>query len=397
VCNSILTKLITLTIALLIIACKNNIEIEKNNPKKEVNRMAINHHFNNIKLDSLLSYNLLAKGVLAWKLEYDTQNIPGSANSLIMLDDSKLILDHSIVYFVVDVFNQKVLGFQRKSVNTFIIPINDQEFYAFSGYRLVKSKYDTFQTPPNDDYYIPGLGEFSNLMIFIPKVDTYISGIQEFGNPNMPKKRFIILEKNYVGYNDKWGLVFDGEIPKPPVSVDGNIVVAQNNLISIVDSNGKVKEIKIELMPISCSIGTDNLIYMVCKIKNQTFIKAIDFDGNIRWECQTSIDQPNQPPIVSKESMVFLIGSSKIEAFASGEKKWEFQLTGNDEEHQSASVSNDGMLLVSDCDKLLCINKAGEQVWAFNVAKGETIMTQPVLDSVGKVFIATDKKILAIK
>ena len=396
-CNSTWIKLITLAFVFLIASCRGNAEITKNNPSKEVKKMTINHPFYNLKLDSLLPYNLVAKGTLAWKLEYNTQDIPGGANSLIMLDDSKLILDHSIVYFVVDAFSQKVLGFQRKSTNTFIIPINEQEFYAFSGYRLYKSKYETSQTPPDDDYYIPGLGEYSNLMVFIPKVDTYISGIQEFGNPNIPKRRFVFLEKNYVGYNDKWGLAFDGMIPEPPVSIDGNIVVAQNNLISIVDSIGKVKEIKIEFSPISCSIGIDNLIYMVCRIKNKSFIKAMDFEGNVRWECATSIAQPNQPPIISKESTVFLIGSSKVEAFSNGGKLWEFQLTGTDKERQLASVSNDGMLLVSDCDKLLCINKAGEQAWAFKVAKGETIMTQPVLDSVGKVFIATDKKVLAIK
>lgn len=392
--NSIL---ITIAFAFLIVSCKGNTEIVKDNPSKEVKRMTINHPFNNLKLDALLPYNLSAKGILAWKLEYNTQNIPGGANSLTMLDDSKLILDHSIVYFVVDTLNQKVLGFQRKSVNTFIIPINNQEFYAFSGYRLVKNKYDSFQNPPNDDYFIPGLGEYSNLMLFIPNIDTYISGIQEFGNPDKPERKFVILEKNYFGYNDKWGQVFNGLIPKPPVSLDGNIVVAQKDLISIVDSNGKVKEIKAELLPISCSIGADNLIYMLCRIKSRNFIRVMDFDGNVRWECQTSIAQLNQPPIVSKGSTVFLIGSSKIEAFANSAKLWEFQLTGTDIEHQLASISNDEILLVSDCDKLLCINEAGEQVWAFKVAKGETIMTQPVLDSVGKVFIATDKKILAIK
>jgi hypothetical protein len=381
----------------LIASCRGNAEITKNNPSKEVKRMTINHPFIDQRLDSLLPYNLVAKGILAWKLEYNTQDIPGGANSLILLDDSKLILDHSIVYFVVDAFNQKVLGFQRKSTNTFIIPINEQEFYAFSGYRLYKSKYETFQTPSDDDYYILGLGDYSVLMVFIPKVDAYISGIQDFGNPNSPERKFVLLEKNFLGYGVKWSLVFNGMIPKPPVSIDGNIVIAQDNLISIVDSIGKVKEIKIEFSPISCSIGTDNLIYMVYRIKNKSFIKAMDFDGNIRWECATSIAQPNQPPIVDKESTVFLIGSSKVEAFSNGAKLWEFQLTGTDGEHQLASVSNDGMLLVSDCDKLLCINKAGEQVWAFKVAKGETIMTPPVLDSVGKVFIGTDKKILAIK
>ena len=55
------------------------------------------------------------------------------------------------------------------------------------------------------------------------------------------------------------------------------------------------------------------------------------------------------------------------------------------------------MLLVSDGNRVICLNKAGELVWTFNIAKGGVFKTQPVLDSVGKVFVATDKSIFALK
>jgi hypothetical protein len=393
-------KLIPLIFVFVTSSCSSNAEITKNNgnENKGAKSMIINHPFFNPKLDSLLAYNLSAKGSLAWKLEYNTQGIPGDARSIILLDDLKLILDYSMVFFVIDVAGQKVLGFQSKSSDTFIIPINAQEFYAFSGYRLFKSRFDTFQTPPNDDYYIPGLGDFSSLMVFIPKADTYVSGIQELGNPRYSEKAFRFLEKGYLGYDAKWNLTFNGVIPKPPVSIDGRFVAAQNGIISIIGSDGKINnEIKGEFIPICCSIGIDNLIYLVYKTKSDYMIKAIDFEGKTRWECTTSISKPNQPPIVSRESNVYIIGDSKVEAFANGQKLWEFQLTGSDSSSQLASVSQDGMLLVSDGNRIICLNKSGELVWKFSIAKDGVFKTQPVLDSVGKVFVATDKSIFALK
>ena len=398
--NFLLKKLILLIVAFLFISCNSNAENEMLSDKTSKERLEMpntTQPFINPQLNSLLAYDLASKGILSWKLEYNLKGIPGGAVSLLLMDDSRAILDYSNVFFLIDTFNNKILGFLNKSANTFIFVCNEQEFNVFSSFRLFKLKFDTSQSLPKKSYFVPGLGNYSRLFVFVPKADTYIVGTQSFGNPMYPEKAFGLLEKTYVGYDDKWNLAFNGLVVRPPVSLDGNFVIAQKDLISIVDSNGKAKEIKVEMLPVSCSIGADNLIYMVCKIKNKNFIKAMDFDGSIRWECVTSIAQLNQPPIVSKESTVFLIGSSKVEAFANGGKLWELQLTGTDKERQFASVSNDGMLLVSDCDKLLCINKAGEQVWAFKVAKGETIMTQPVLDSVGKVFIATDKKVLAIK
>jgi outer membrane protein assembly factor BamB len=55
------------------------------------------------------------------------------------------------------------------------------------------------------------------------------------------------------------------------------------------------------------------------------------------------------------------------------------------------------MLLVSDGNRVVCLNKSGEVAWSFESKRGETFMTQPVLDSVGNVYVATDKSIIALK
>ena len=396
-----LAKLIFLSLAFLSILCYVNSDIikSKDNASKEEQRMInIIQPFSNPQLNSLMPYNLASKGSLAWRLEYNSQNISGNACSLLMMNDSMILLDYSNVFFAIDAFGQRVLGFQRKSANTFIIVTYNQEFYAFSSYRLYKNRIESFQNIPEEHYFVPGLGEYSELMVFAPKTDTFIAGTQNYGNPMYSQKAFGLLEKTYWGFSDNWNLVFSGVVARPPVSIDGNFVIAQNEIISIVGSDGKVKkEIKGEFIPLCCSIGVDNLIYMVCKVKSDCVVRAMDFEGNTRWECATSISKPNQPPIVSNESTVFIVGNSKVEAIANGQKLWEFLLTGSDSSSQLVSVSQDGMLLVSDGNRVICLNKTGELVWKFSIAKGGVFKTQPVLDSVGKVFVATDKSIFALK
>ena len=304
---------ILLILTILVMLCKAETLESVGMASKEGQKMVNNTQpFGNPQLNSLLPYNLSSKGVFAWRLEYNPENIPGSAVSLLLLDDSKAILDYSMIFFGIDLYAQKVLGFQRKSLNTFVSG-NKQEFYAFSDYRLLRLRFDSFQTPPADHYFVPDLGDYSQLVAFIPGQDSFIAGIQNLGNPRFPQRAIELLEKTYNGFNYTWNISFPGIVPKPPVSLDGNFVIAQKDLISIVGSDGKVKnEIKGEFIPICCSIGVDNLIYMVCKTKSDYVVKAMDFEGNIRWECATSISKPNQPPIVSNESIIFIVGNSKI-------------------------------------------------------------------------------------
>jgi hypothetical protein len=397
--NLLLIKLILLTFAFLVISCNAETVRTKDNASKEEQRM-INtiQPFANPQLNSLMPYNLASKGSLAWRLEYNSQNISGNVCSLLMMNDSIILLDYSNIFFAVDAFSQKVLGFQNKSVNTFIVIPNNQEFYAFSSYRLYKNRIESFQNTPEEHYFVPGLGEYSELMVFVPKADTFIAGTQNYGNPVYLQEAFGLLKKTYWGFSDNWNLTFDGIVVRPPVSIEGSFVIAQKDLISIVSGDGKVKnEIKGEFIPICCGIGVDNLIYMICKVKSDYVVRVMDFEGNIRWECATSISKPNQPPIVSNESNVYVVGNSKIEAFANGQKLWEFLLTGSDSSSQLASVSQDGMLLVSDGNRIICLNKTGELVWKFSIVKSGLFKTQPVLDSVGKVFVATDKSIFALK
>jgi len=354
--------------------------------------------FSNPQLNSLLQANLSAKGLLYWKLEYNPEGIIGTPSSLILMNDAQAILDYNYVFFAVDMLNKKVLGFRAKSLNTFIAIRNSQEIFFYPVHRLYQLNFNSFMDESDDSYFTPGLGQYSRLAVLIPYIDYFIAGIQKLGNPWNQQPSFLLLKKKYMEIDTIWELDRPGSVVLPPVSMDGKSVIAQEGLISIVNSDGQIQnEVKVDFIPLCCSIGIDNLIYMVCRTGLKYMVKVMDFDGNMRWETETSITQPNQPPIISRESTVFIVGNSKVDAMSNGQKLWEFQLTGSDSSAQLASVSQDSMLLVSDGNRIICLNKTGELVWKFSIAKGGVFKTQPVLDSVGKVFVATDKSIFALK
>jgi len=395
VINSLIVILTLMIILCNINGCfANNIDAEANKAKIIMNNR---QPFSNPQLNSLLPYNLSAKGRLAWKLEYNPDNISGNPNSLLMIDDARAILDYNDAFFAIDTAGAKVLGYRGKSENSFIILSEGQDFFSFEGYRLIKINFDFFKKESETSYFIPGLGDYSNLVLFIPKQNSFIAGIQGTGDPKYMTPKFGLYEKNYFGYDYRWNYTFTGFATIPPVSSDGNFVIAMNNIIRIIGINGNIKkEIEEDIKPLSCSIGVDGNIYLVHKTKSDYVIRTMDFDGNTKWECQTSVNRPTQPPVVSNDEIVYIIGLHNVEAFSNGEKLWEFALT-NDNTPKLASVTNDGMLLVIDGKILHCINKIGKVIWAFKCNKEEKYMTQPILNSAGKVIVATDKKILAIE
>ncbi len=392
------TAIITLAFLAVSLYANRGMAIKTDTKPKEVQKIMNNEQpFSNPQRNSLLPYNLSAKGTLAWRFEYNPDNFAGNASSLLMFDDTRAVLDYSSLIFAIDISNQKVLGYRRKSENAFIVLADYRNFYSFEGYRLIKLDIDDIQADV-ESYFVPGLGDYSRLELFIPKQDTFIVGIQGTGDPIHNEAIFGLLEKQYkIVRIFLWNISFDGFATMPPVSADGNFVVAMDNSIKIIGIDGNIKkEFEGKFIPTCCSIGVDGIIYLMCKTESEYVIRAMDFECNIIWECSASITIPTQPPVVSNDSMVYLIDSSKIEAFLDGEMLWEFDLA-DDNSPKLASVTNDGMLLVTNGRFINCLNKAGEVVWTFRWNKEEKFMTQPILDSTGKVIVATDKKILAIE
>jgi outer membrane protein assembly factor BamB len=396
-------SIVLISLGILLISCQSGMKFDKDKSAnlngKNVKIMAsYTQPFANPQLNSLLGDSISCEGKLEWKIKYNPNEIVGSPRELFLLDRSKAILDYAHIFFVIDIAKREVIGFQDKSTNTFMVIKDGRSFYCFYSYLLFCLDVNSFQDQSGNGYFTPGLGEFSELELLAPSEDTFVAGIRDFGNPEDPLPSFSLLKKYNGELMSIWELNFPDLIVKPPMSKDGDFVIAREGIISIIGSDGAIKnEIKDEFSPIWCSIGEDKLIYLICRTEKECFVRALDFEGNVQWECETSIDKPNQPPIVSNESMVYIIGSSKVEALAYGDKLWEFPLESNEEMSQIATVTNNGMLLVSDGNRVVCLNKSGEAVWIYKSKQDETFMTQPIVDSNGKVLVVSDKNIVSLK
>jgi len=354
--------------------------------------------FANPQLNSLLPLEVRAKGNLAWKLEFNPQKVVGSTKSLIVLDDIRAILDYGDVFFAIDLSKAEVLSLRPKSTNTYIVVANGQKVFYSQSHLLLRQDFDLLNTEPEIDYDLPGLGPYSALQVLIPGPVTFVAGIQGMGNPRYPEPAFSLLKKEYTALDDIWNLEFPGIVARPPMSAEGHFAIAQPGEIAIVDLEGKSRgKVTGEFLPICCSIGRDNRLYIVYEINADYIVRAMDLEGQVLWEHEISITQPSQPPVVNSDQIVYIVGSSKIEAFSKGNALWTFKLHGGSESPPLASATINGKLLVSDGNRVVSLSESGDALWIYQDDEADIFRTQPVLDSSGKVYVATDKKIIALK
>ena len=341
---------------------------------------------------------LNARGELDWKLEYNPDDIVGETLYMLLADDRVALIDHSDVSFAIDLMNRKSLGFVPKTSRSFMVAKSANEIFIIKSNVLFPISFESFTTKTRKYYHIIGFGESSDLTLLIPDAESFIVASHFMGDPREPKPVFRLRRIKYADSAIMWFFGLDAAPARPPVTTDGRIVVARDGEVSTVNMDGKVQdEFKIDCAPRWCAIGPDDHIYMLGSSAKGTFLYAVDFKGNTLWKHRTLIKQTSQPPIVGNDSLVYLVGLSKIEAYAREGKKWEYKLSGKSDLSKQASVTQDGVLLVADGNRVVALDKTGRTLWTYKDSENGEFCTQPVLDSKGRVYVATNKKMVAIK
>jgi len=346
------------------------------------------------RLNSFLPVEITAEGRLAWKMTFNETDIPGGARFLYLLDDRRAIVDFGLALFCVNLDRKKTLDFYRESSNAFIRAAEGQEFFYVNSYRLMRVSFDSLNED-DEGYFIPGLGEFSQLFCLRPEAETFIAGVQNMGDPGRPEPSFEIFRKNYEGIFYVWQKKIPGDVILPPVSGAGQIIVATAGTVSLVDGEGNLRRIiQEEFNVLSGSLGPDDLLYLVVVAEAGPQLVAFDLFGEKRWACDISIEEPLQPPVVDSEGAVYLVGKNEIAAYREGRNIWTYPtLSGN----PLATAAAGGRLVVADGTRLVCLDELGDELWVYIDKDGDSFVTPPVIDENGRVLAASDNKIVMIE
>ncbi len=398
-----------------IVSCQAGAEKPGENKGKSTMEQRYYQPFGNEALNSFQPVEITAKGNLAWKFTFNDIDFPGSASNVHLIDDDRAIIDCGGIFFAVDLNKKTVVTPKEKSSNTFIRLGEDQNLYYFSGFRLNKNEFYNLlkpedvetegdaaadevkeENPPPQqaDSYVPWLGEHSELLCFIPKKESFVTGVLHSGNPLDQKVSLVFTECRYDDYEPLWEKKYDFPGVMPPVNSDGRIFVCLPNAIQIVDIEGRTMDrIKTAGEPVFCSLGPDGTIYIVAETDEDRILSAYDSFGERHWEVSDIADEVYQPPLVTTDGLVCVLGENGLTAIRAGEQKWIYPVSS---ENARATIGKDGMIILADGLRVVCIDTEGTEVWTYIDEDGDEFTSPPVIDSKGHIVVGASDKIVKI-
>jgi len=145
--------------------------------------------------------------------------------------------------------------------------------------------------------------------------------------------------------------------------------------------------------PLGCSVGPDDLVYVVLSTEEGMVLRCLALDGQQQWQAEVILRALTQPPVVDASGRVWLIGPGLIAAYENGEATWQAAAG----ESPLATAGTDGHLVVADGSWVRCYDDYGETVWEYEDPDGEIWRTPPVIEAAGSILTASDRKILRIR
>jgi hypothetical protein len=347
----------------------------------------------NPQLNSFLPLKLSASGRPAGRILYTTGVAEGGLQYL-LVDGDLAVVDCGDIFYVVDIARKRCLGSRAKSPNSFAALDGRGGFYFAAENQLVHAGPSNFNDEDIPDYFVPGLGQYSTLVALMPSDDNFVAAVQDHGNPKYPEESLSLFQKPYPALSVDWEQEFTGVAVPPPISPAGEIVVALPNKLTVIGSDGgKRAGLEDEFAPVSCSVGPDGLIYLFCHTAAGPRLRVYDMKLETKWEAMTDRESTSQPPIVGPDSPIYLLGGGSVAAYRDGRLLWELPAS----EGAAAILAGNGMLAVADGARLSCIDSSGAVAWEYRDDSGESFVTPPVIDTEGRILVASDKAITIIE
>jgi outer membrane protein assembly factor BamB len=227
-----------------------------------------------------------------------------------------------------------------------------------------------------------------------PKYDSEASG---------PKPRPIIsgLRVTYGSRMGAWKKTYEGTLTLPPLFVPEKarwIASASDKVISV---NVDTEEEKRFTLPIDkamdWSADPTGVLAVLGMHKGKKVLLAVDAAGAEKWrfvdEAAADTWAPGQPPIGAASGRLVALTSHRVLAFDAGKLAWQIDL--QPEAPRRATMLKDGSLLVTSGPTLRKIDASGAKRFALTLPA--EIVTSPVVDAAGTIYVATASQLFSIR
>jgi hypothetical protein len=216
---------------------------------------------------------------------------------------------------------------------------------------------------------------------------------------------FKFYRKQYEPDEYDWVGEMTSEAPLLPLLIpeQRRFVVVSENEVLVLNADTKqivAEEIRRFPLPVAglqCSASTTGDLYLIGGEERPDVLVALSLDGKELWRYEgtegLSQNAPGQPPMVGPDGTVFLLGTHNVVALQNGQMTRQYS-TGEDS-IRFGSVLSDGSILIAAGRKLY--QYAADAELPMTVRFDETPVTPPVIDSHGRIYLATINTLFKIE
>lgn len=196
-----------------------------------------------------------------------------------------------------------------------------------------------------------------------------------------------------------------GRAVLPPLHlsrIDRLVVFAANDILVYDSATENMNGQEVTRFPYpmeklnACSATSDGTLHFSGSTRGKSELIAVGSDGKVGWRCDklgpAGQISSRQPPILGSDSTAFVTIGNSVTKVRDGEVEWTFSTEGPPISFGTALA--DKTLLVTAEHVLIRIDSEGREV--FRVDLESTILTPPIIDRSGNVYVATADRLVKV-
>lgn len=259
-----------------------------------------------------------------------------------------------------------------------------------------------------DDLWIPELVAVSYLTLLEPLENGIIAQVQYRPDPDSGEYSFVIYRMEMGKLGMEWERTYEQERSKviPVVDISNQLLVTstmKDVLVFHLQNSTKFPD-PMGTFPLpqgdnSIWLSLSNLeLFWLGQRENQTRLNVTDIKGNLIWQWasdEADFDRyayPIQPAIVSPD-ICFILTHKKLYALRKGNLLWEIDSDNVDFSFATAVAGSS--VIVAKGSEILLINSKGKIEFQLDIE--EKIVTAPVVDENGNIYVAGEDHLYCIK
>lgn len=354
-------------------------------------------YFSDYGRSSFIPVAASVKGELlfATPLALPTGTLPG----FVLLWDGRVVVESESMFVVYDASGRR--QWERAKYPSSPIGVSDSLIYFENG-NFFLDAVDTANRRILEDGSLPQvIDEHYPVFMIAPQKDDFLAVVQFIGgeDDSPPSARF--YRAKYGNPTDTWGSTLDGGQTLPPLFAAGanRLFVFMKRAYVFDAATGKETaqfDFPVDA-PVAASADRNGNVCFAGSDKGKGTLAAVTQDGAEIWRFEDpalrGISPGDQPPVLGADGAVYAIAGGAILAVREGKLAWK-QVPPKGGFTYGAALS-DGSFLATAGSVVYLFDAKGEQLSAVDV--DEALVTPPIADRAGRVYVASAKTLFCLQ